>query len=281
MAIKVVTDSSADLPAELAEEMGISVVPLYVRFGEEVYRDRVEMSEDEFYRRLLHDPVHPSTTQPTPQDFAEVYQKLSKEADGIISIHLSSKLSGTCSSALQGKEMVGKGCPIEVIDSQSLTMGLGITAIAAADMVKAGKGLSEVVEAVKPMLPNVHLFGLLDTLKYLAMGGRIGKAQALLGSVLNVKPILTLKDGEVVPAGRARTRAKGIDELFNFAQNAAGIEDLSVIYNTTPDDADKLVERIAAIFPKERIRLAKLGPVLGVHCGPDIVFVVFRDKGKA
>jgi len=98
---------------------------------------------------------------------------------------------------------------------------------------------------------------------------------------LNVKPILTLKDGEVVPAGRARTRAKGIDELFNFAQNAAGIEDLSVIYNTTPDDADKLVERIAAIFPKERIRLAKLGPVLGVHCGPDIVFVVFRDKGKA
>ncbi len=281
MAIKVVTDSSADLPAELAEEMGISVVPLYVRFGEEVYRDRVEMSEDEFYRRLLHDPVHPSTTQPTPQDFAEVYQKLSKEADGIISIHLSSKLSGTCSSALQGKEMVGKGCPIEVIDSQSLTMGLGITAIAAADMVKAGKGLSEVVEAVKPMLPNVHLFGLLDTLKYLAMGGRIGKAQALLGSVLNVKPILTLKDGEVVPAGRARTRAKGIDELFSFAQNVAGIEDLSVIYNTTPDDADKLVERIAAIFPKERIRLAKLGPVLGVHCGPDIVFVVFRDKGKA
>ena len=281
MAIKVVTDSSADLPAELAEEMGISVVPLYVRFGEEVYRDRVEMSEDEFYRRLLHDPVHPSTTQPTPQDFAEVYQKLSKEADGIISIHISGKLSGTCSSALQGKEMVGKGCPIEVIDSQSLTMGLGITAIAAADMARAGKGLPEVVEAVKPMLPNVHLFGLLDTLKYLAMGGRIGKAQALLGSVLNVKPILTLKDGEVVPAGRARTRAKGIDELFNFAQNAAGIEDLSVIYNTTPDDADKLVERIAAIFPKERIRLAKLGPVLGVHCGPDIVFVVFRDKGKA
>lgn len=281
MAIKVVTDSSADLPAELAEEMGISVVPLYVRFGEEVYRDRVDMSEDEFYRRLLNDPVHPSTTQPTPQDFAEVYQKLSKEADGIISIHISSKLSGTCSSALQGKEMVGKGCPIEVIDSQNLTMGLGMTAIAAANMAKSGKGLPEVVEAVKQMLPNVHLFGLLDTLKYLAKGGRIGKAQALLGSVLNVKPILTLKDGEVVPAGRARTRAKGIDELFSFAKNAAGIEDLAVIYNTKPDDADNLVEHIATIFPKERIRLAKLGPVLGVHCGPDIVFVVFRDKGKA
>jgi len=281
MAIKVVTDSSADLPAELAEEMGISVVPLYVRFGEEVYRDRVDMSEDEFYRRLLHDTIHPSTTQPTPQDFAEVYQKLSKEADGIISIHISSKLSGTCSSALQGKEMVGKGCPIEVIDSQNLTMGLGVTAIAAANMAKSGRGLPEVVEAVKQMLPNVHLFGLLDTLKYLAKGGRIGKAQALLGSVLNVKPILTLKDGEVVPAGRARTRAKGIDELFSFAKNAAGIEDLAVIYNTKPDDADKLVERLAAIFPKERIRLAKLGPVLGVHCGPDIVFVVFRDKGKA
>ena len=118
MTIKVVTDSSADLPAQLVEELGITVVPLYVRFGEEVYRDRVDISEDEFYQRLVRDPVHPSTTQPTPQDFTNVYQKLSKEADGIISIHISGKLSGTCSSALQGRELVEKGCPIEVVDSQ-------------------------------------------------------------------------------------------------------------------------------------------------------------------
>lgn len=278
MTVKVVTDSGADLPADLAKELGITVVPLYVRFGEEVYRDCVDISEDEFYKRLLHGSVHPSTTQPTPQDFADAYQKLSKEADGIISIHISGKLSGTCSSALQGKEMAGQKCPIEVVDSQTLTMALGMLAIEAASMAKAGKSLPDIVKEVKQMLPDVHLLGLLDTLKYLAIGGRIGKARALLGSVLNVKPVLTLKDGEVLPAGRARTRAKGIDELFDFVKNATEVKDLAVVYNTTPDDAQSLVERISPIFPKKQIRLARLGPVLGVHCGPDILFVVFRGK---
>jgi len=278
MTIKVVTDSSADLPAQLVEELGVTVVPLYVRFGEEVYRDRVDISEDEFYQRLLHDPVHPSTTQPTPQDFADVYQKLSKEADGIISIHISGKLSGTCSSALQGKELIGKSCPIEVVDSQTLTMGLGMIAVAASDMAKAGKSLPQVVEEVKQLIPTIHLLGLLDTLKYLALGGRIGKAKALLGSILNVKPVLMLKDGEVVPAGQVRTRAKGIDRLFEFAKSAKDIQDLAVVYNTTPDEAQALAERIGSVFPKERIRLARLGPVLGVHCGPGILFVTLREK---
>jgi len=278
MAIKVVTDSSADLPAQLAEKLGITVVPLYVRFGEEVYRDGVDIDVDEFYRRLLSDPVHPSTTQPTPQDFADVYQKLSKGADGIVSIHLSSKLSGTCSSALQGKEMVGKVCPIEVIDSKTLTMAMGMIAIEAATMAKSGKSLPQVVKEVKQIAPGVQLLGLLDTLKYLALGGRIGKAKALLGSVLNVKPVLTLKDGEVVPAGQVRTRAKGIDRLFDFVGSAKDIQDLTVVYNTTPDDAQSLVERIGSVFPKERIRLAKLGAVLGVHCGPGILFVTIRRK---
>jgi len=278
MRIKVVTDGSADLPAQLIEELGITVVPLYVRFGNEVYRERVDISEDEFYRRLLHDPVHPSTTQPTPQDFAEVYQKLSQEADGIISIHISSKLSGTCSSALQGKEMVAKGCPIEVVDSQMTTMGTGLVAIAAATMARSGKGLPQVVEEVKQVIPRTHVLGLLDTLKYLALGGRIGKAKALLGSVLNVKPVLTLKDGEVVPAAQVRTRAKGVDRLFDFVKNATDIQDLAIVYNTTPDEAQSLAERIGSIFAKERIRLARMGPVLGVHCGPGILFVVLREK---
>ena len=280
MTIKVVTDSSADLPAQLVEELGITVVPLYVRFGEEVYRDRVDISEDEFYQRLVRDPVHPSTTQPTPQDFTNVYQKLSKEADGIISIHISGKLSGTCSSALQGRELVEKGCPIEVIDSQILTMGLGLLAIEAANMARSGKSLPQVVEEVKRIIPSLHLLGLLDTLKYLALGGRIGKAKHLLGSILNVKPVLTLKDGEVMPAGQARTRTKGVDKLFDFVKNAKEIQDLAVVYNTTPDDAQSLAERISPIFPKERIRLARLGPVLGVHCGPGILFVALREKGS-
>jgi len=281
MVVKIVTDSSADLPAELVQELGITVVPLYLRFGEEVFRDRVDISEDEFYERLVHDPIHPSTTQPTPQDFINVYQKLSQEADGIVSIHISSKLSGTCNSALQGKELIEKGCPIEVVDSQTLTMGLGLISIAAATVAKAGKGLEEVLAEVRQAIPNIHLLGLLDTLKYLLLGGRIGKAKALVGSILNVKPLLKLQDGEVVPAGQARTRSKGMDRLFEFAKNAVNIEDLAVVYNTTPDEAQTLAERIGSIFNKEQIRLARIGPMLGVHFGPGALVVVLREKVTA
>jgi len=278
MTIKVVTDSSADLPTQLAKELGITVVPLYVRFGKEVYRDGVDISEDEFYQRLLHDPIHPGTIQPAPKDFANVYQKLSGEADGIISIHISGKLSGTYSSALQGKELIEKGYPIEVVDSQMLGMGLGMLAMAATTAAREGKSLPQVVKEVKQIIPDIHLVGLLDTLKYLALGGRIGKVTVLLGSLLNVKPVLMLKDGEVMPAGRVRTRAKGIDWLFDFVRNATDIQDLAIEYSTASDDVQTLAERIGSVFPKERIRVARLGPVLGVHAGPGVLFIAFRVK---
>ncbi len=279
MTVKIVTDSSADLPAQLVQELGITIVPLYVRFGEKVYRDRVDISEDEFYQRLLHDPVHPSTIQPTPQDFANVYQKLSSEADGIVSIHLPAKLSGTCNAALQGKEMIEKGCPIEVVDSQETSMGLGLIDIAAATVAKAGGDLPAVMEEVKQAIPNTHLLFLLDTLEYLLRGGRIGKAKALLGQILNVKPVLTLKEGEVVPAGQVRSRTKGIDRLFDFAKSASNIQDLAVVYNTTPDEAQALRERMGTIFAREQIKLSRVGPMLGVHTGPGALAVAFREKG--
>jgi len=278
MTIKIVTDSTADLPPRLAEELGITVVPVYLRFGDEVFHDRVDISADEFYRRLMHDTIHPSTTQPSPQDFIDVYKELSKKADGIISIHVTDKLSGTCNSALQGKKAVGKGCPIEVIDSQLVTMGLGQLAMAANEIAQSGKSLPQVAEEVKKMIPSIRVFGLLDTLKYLALGGRIGKVQALLGSVLSVKPMLTIKDGVLAPAGRARSRAKGIDILFDYVKNTADIQDLAVVYNTAPDEAQALVKRLGSVFPEERIRLAQLGPALGVHTGPGILFVALRGK---
>ncbi len=281
MTVKIVTDSSCDLPADLVQELGITVVPLYVRFGEEVYRERVDISEDEFYQRLQHDPIHPSTIQPAPQDFANVYQQLSAEADGIVSIHISAKLSGTCNAALQGKEIVEKKCPIEVVDSQSTTMGLGLISMVAASMAKAGESLPSVVEETKQVIPNIHLLGLFDTLKYLALGGRIGKAKALLGSILNVKPMITLKDGEVVPAGQARTRSKGIERLVDFVKNTADIQDLVILHNTTPDEAQTLAERIGSIFTKEQIIIARCGTTLGVHAGPGLLFVVLRQKKPA
>jgi len=278
MTVKIVTDSSCDLPAEIVQELGITVVPLYVRFGEEVYREQVDISLDEFYQRLEHGPIHPVTIQPSPQDFITAYQEVVPGADGVVSIHISSKLSGTCNSALQGKEMAETECPIEVIDSQVITVGLGLICIAAAAMAKAGQSLLEVTERVKQMIPNVHLLCLLDTLKYLQKGGRIGKAKALLGSVLNVKPLITLKEGEVVPAGQVRSRSKGIERLVSFAENTQNIDDLAVAYNTTPDEAQALAERLGSIFTKEAVKVVRLGTTLGVHMGPGALAVGFRGK---
>jgi DegV family protein with EDD domain len=276
MPVKIVTDSGADLPEQLAKELGITVVPIYVRFGEEVYRDRVTISEDEFYERLTHDPVYPSTTQPGPQDFLEAYQKLSAEADGIVSIHISGKLSGTYNSALMARDMLEGGCPVEVVDSETLSMSVGLIVIAAAEMAKAGESIDKIVEAAKQAIPETYLFFLLDTLEYLKRGGRIGKAKALMGSILNVKPMLTVKDGELVPVGQARNRAKGMDKLFDFAKNAGNIQDLAVVYNTTPDEAQALVERLGSVFDKEKIRMSRVGPGLGVHGGPGAMLIALR-----
>jgi DegV family protein with EDD domain len=278
MNVKIVTDSTADMPTDLANKLGITVVPAYVHFGNDVYRDRMDISEEEFYQRLLTDPVHPSTEPPTPEDFADVYQKLIREADGIISIHISSKLSATYNSALRAKELVETACPIEVVDSQLVTMGLGLLVEAASTFAKSGKSLSQVSEEVKRIIPSIHLLGLLDTLRYLAKGGRISKLKALLGSVLAVKPMLTIKDGELEPAGQVSNRDDGIDRLFNFIKNANDIQDLAIVYSTTPDEAQSLAERMDSIINRERIRLVRLGPVLGVHGGPGILFVALRVK---
>jgi DegV family protein with EDD domain len=278
MTIKIVTDTTADLPPQLAKELGITMVPVYLRFGDEVFRDVVDISQDEFYRRLLHDSIHPSTTQPSPQDFIDVYQELSKKTDGILSIHVSSKLSGTYNAALRGKEAVGKVCPIEVIDSQVVTMGLGQLAIAANTMAQSGKNLQQIAKEVRQMIPSIHILGLLDTLKYLALGGRIGKMQALLGSVLNIKPMLTIKDGVLAPTGRVRSRAKGIDILVDYVKNASDIQDLAVVYNTTLEEAKALIGRLGSIFNEAQIKLARLGPALGVHTGPGILLVALRGK---
>jgi DegV family protein with EDD domain len=281
MTVKVVTDSTADLPASVIDELGITVVPLYVRFGEKVYRDRVDISHDEFYQRLQHGPVHPNTTQPTPQDFTEVYQSLAGEADGIVSIHISSKLSGTVNSAVQGKADVEKECPIEVVDSQVTTMGLGMLAILAAEAAKSGKSLTEIVELVKSTIPYIHILFFVDTLKYLQLGGRIGKASALLGAILNVKPMMALKDGELIPAGNVRTRSKGARRLVDFAGSATDIKDIAVIYSTTPDEAQALVESLAPVFSKEKITVARLGPVVGVHAGTGTLAVILRGNMPA
>jgi DegV family protein with EDD domain len=280
MTVRIVTDTTADIPPQLAKELGIIMVPVYLRFGDEVFRDVVDISQDEFYDRLIHGNVHPSTSAPAPQDFINVYRELAKSADGILSIHVTSKLSGTYNSALRAKDVVEKEIPIEVIDSEVVTMGLGHLAMAADKMAKSGMSLQQIAQEVRQMIPSIRLLGLLDTLKYLALGGRIGKMQALLGSVLNIKPMLTIKDGVLWPVGRVRSRSKGIDALVEYVKNTPEIQDLAVVYSTTLEEAKALMGRLRTLFTKGQITLARLGPALGVHTGPGILLVTLRSKQK-
>ncbi|MDD4859071.1 MAG: DegV family protein [Dehalococcoidales bacterium] len=281
MTVRVVTDSTSDLPPEVARELDIAVVPLYVRFGEQVYRDGVDIKDDEFYRRLVVSPVHPSTSQPTPADFAGVYNKVAKDADGIVSVHISRKMSGTCDSALRGREMLSSPCPVEVIDSESVSIGAGLVAIAAARVAKTGANLQTVLNEARQAVEQTHICGLLDTLKYLHRGGRIGKAKALLGSLLNVKPILAMRDGELVPAGLARTRNRGLDKLTDFVKEALNIQEIGLVYSTSAAEAVSLRERLGSFFSSERIHISRLGPALGVHGGPGTLLLALREKANS
>jgi len=276
--VKIVTDSTADLPPNLIQDLDITVVPAYVGFGSKTYRDGIDISQDEVYQKMVTENIPATTSQPPPADFADVYQRLLKETDEIVSIQATSKLSGLYNSALQGKEMVSGGNRIEVVDSLSVSMGLGLITLAAARLAKAEGNLPKIMEEIRQSIPHIRIWAFFDTLKYLLRGGRIGKAQALLGSVLNVKPMLTMRDGELHPAGFIRTRAKGIERLIDNLKKAVNVQEVAVVHSTTPDDAQTLKERVSAIFDKSPILLSRLGPALGVHGGPGTLLLALREK---
>jgi len=281
MAIKIVTDSSADIPPQLLKELNISVVPLYVRFGNDVFRDKVDISNEEFYNRLVNGDVFPNTSQPSPADFIKVYEELAKDADGIVSLHLSAKLSGTIQSALQARESLKTTCPIEIIDTLSITIGQGMVCIAAAKAAQAGATMEEVVKLAREAVPEIHFLVLFDSLKYLAKGGRIGKAQSLMGSMLNIKPLLGLKDGEVVPISKARSYSKGLEQQYEFVERTireGEVKDLAIMYNTKQDEANALATRIAPLYPREKIIMGEIGPILGTHSGPNLTAVCIRGR---
>ena len=279
MTVKIVTDSVSDIPPEVAKELGITIVPLHVRFGTEVYRDGVDLTADQFFDRLPHSKALPITSVPSPGDFAETYNKLAEETDEILVITLTSKLSGTNDVAKQSIGLTKRKCRIEVIDSQMAIMGQGLIVITAARAAQAGANFDEVLGIVNRNIPRVDFRAAFDTLEYLQRGGRIGKAQAFLGSVLKINPILGMKDGVICPYGRERSRAKALEHLFNFAMNYSQIEEMAVEYATALDEAQMLVERFSSKFPKERIYLSRTSPVIGTHTGPSLLIVtVLGDK---
>lgn len=276
MTIAIVTDSGSDLPSDLINSLKIKIVPIHIYFGNTLYRDNIDINADQLYQKLVTSPVHPTTTQPMPVEFADVYTELSKNYSEIVSIHLSSKVSGTFNSALQGKQMVKTQSKIEVVDSYTLSTGLGLIVLAAARIAAAGGGLSNVMEEIGNAIKNIKIFGVLDTLKYLLAGGRITKTKAIIGGLLNVKPILTMNKGEIVQYGMARSYSKGMEKLYEIISKFHDIKELAVVHSTVPEEAKKLGEKFENILPKEKIIMARLGAGLGVHGGPGTLFVAFR-----
>ena len=276
MTIRVVTDSTADLPPELARRFGIEVVPLYVHFGEETRRDGVDIGPDEFYQRLVQSPQLPTTSAPSPGIFQEAYSRLLAEAEGIVSIHISSKLSATHNSALLAKEQV-KG-RIEVIDSLNCSLGLGLLAVAAAQKAQQKMPLEEIAQVVRGLIPRTYLFGLVDTMDYLVKGGRLGKARAFVGSLLNIKPLLIVKDGEAHSLENVRTRNRAIERLCQIAGSFRSIQAMAVLTATTPQEAEGLAQRLQAHY-EEEIHLARFGPVMGTYVGPGALGLAVLGEG--
>jgi DegV family protein with EDD domain len=277
--VAIVTDSVADLPPQVAEEFGIIVVPLVVRFGTDLYRDGVDLTPDQFYGRLRISKVLPATSVPPPAAFADAYDKLAEKTNEILVISVSSKLSATYQVALQTVGLIKKQCRVEVLDSQWAVMAQGFITIAAAKTAQAGASLDEVLDVARHTMHRVGMHAAFDTLEYLERGGRIGKAQAFLGSLLKVNPIIGLKDGEVYPSGRERSRAKAIDRLYNFVTSFSNVEGLAVEYATDLDEANRLAQRLQSNYPQLPIYLSRISPAIGTHTGPGLIVVsVLGDK---
>jgi DegV family protein with EDD domain len=270
MVVRIVTDSTADLPAEVASELGITVVPLTVFFGEEAYLDGVELDNAGFYQKLAASKDLPRTSQPSPAAFQEAYQRLIDEgASAILSIHLSSKLSGTYQSACTARSTLLEGTSnvsIEIIDSLSISVGMNYAIQQAARLARDGKSLAEVAAAVEDILKRTQILAVLDTLEYVRRGGRIGGARAMLGNMLSFKPIVSLKEGEVVPVEQPRTRNKAYARIAQMLSEMGPVELVSIA-ESNEEVGQQLSAVIREVYSGE-LPIYRLGAVLGTHTGP-------------
>ena len=271
--IRIVTDSSCDLPPDLVEQHGISIVPLTIRFGTEEYVDWVGLSSDDFWRKLSSSDVLPETAAPSAGAFAEEFERLLAEgAEGIVTVCISGQLSATYQSAVIAAEKVGG--PIKVLDSRSVSMGLGLPVLQAATTASRGASLDEVIGEAVGSVDSSRLVAALDTLEFLKRGGRIGGAQAFLGDLLAVKPLIAIEDGAVEAAGRVRTRSKAKVTLIGQVQKWADrIRQVAVLHTGT-HDVTSFADAVAAVAGQDPI-VARLGPVVGTHSGPGTIGVSY------
>lgn len=274
--VRIVTDSTADLPQDVVDGLGITVLPLVLHIGQKNLRDGVDISREEFFKRIVNIPTPPTTSAPTQKQFDAIFTELTNppHTDAVVAILVSSKLSQAFRNATRAAAPLLGRSKIIVIDSQLITIGLGMLVTAAAQAAARGDSLDEVVRLVRGMIPKIYIGFFVETLDYLERGGRIGPAQALLGTMLNIKPLLILEDGEVVALEKVRTRTKAIEKLVEFITEFAHIERLIILHSNTPDDVNLLIEQINLVLPNLDISVDHYGPVTATHVGPDALGVV-------
>jgi DegV family protein with EDD domain len=274
--VKVVTDSTAYLEPRVAEELGISIVPLNIHFGDEILRDGIDITTAEFFRRLDRSPEMPTSSPPSRSVFEKVYNELSKTTDEIFSIHISGKLSQTCAVANAAAAPFLGRCSIAVVDSLTTSLGLGILATAAAKAAAQGRSLDEIVRLLRGMIPHIYVVFLVETLGYLERGGR---AQAILGSMLGIKPLLIMEDGEIVPLEKVRTRSRAIDKLFEFVVEFPHIEQMAILQKSpvATEETLLLIERLEMVLPEMEFPIITYGPVLATHVGPNTMGVIVYE----
>jgi DegV family protein with EDD domain len=277
--VKIVTDSTAYLEPGVAEELEISVVPLNIHFGDEILRDGVDITAAEFFRRLDRSPEMPTSSPPSRSTFEKLYSKLSKTTDEIVSIHISDKLSQTCAMANAAAAPFLGRCDIAVVDSLTTSLGLGILATAAAEAAAQGETLDEIVRLLRGMIPHIYVVFLVETLDYLERGGRIGRAQAILGSMLGIKPLLIMEEGEIVPLEKVRTRSRAIDKLFDFVVEFPHIEQMAILQKSpvATEETLLLIERLELVLPEMEFPIISYGPVLATHVGPNTMGIIVYE----
>ncbi len=277
--VAIVTDSTAFLEPGAAQELDITVVPLNVHIGDETLRDGIDITPEAFFQRLEQGGPIPRTSPPSVQTFERVYANLHTRTDQILSIHISGRLSQTLNHAQRGAESLLGRCKIIVVDSLTTSLGLGILVRAAARAAQEGANLDEIVRLVRGMIPHIYIVFYVDEMDYLERGRRIGRAQAILGTMLNIKPLLFVEDGEIIPLEKVRTHEKAVEKLFEFVAEFSELEQAAIVqrHATSTEETKMLLERLEQLFPRIEFPIIQYGPVLASHIGASAMGVVVYE----
>jgi fatty acid kinase fatty acid binding subunit len=267
--IKIVTDSTSDIPLSVAHELGIEIVPMHIHVGEQTFRAGLDITADQFYQWLQDGRAKATTSSPPPVVFEQLYRRLAPDYEHIFSIHLSGRLGSTYRAAQQARDKLpASATRIEVLDSKLASMGLGMVALHAARAINDGASASEVARLINGLAQHCHVVFFVDTIEYLEHSGRLSLASAVVGSMQRIKPLMLLDEGEIVPYERTRTRAKAIEGLYTFIEDFPRVQEVVALYATTAEDVEKLLEKVDPIFPRDKVQIMQFGPSIGAHLGP-------------